>query len=298
MAEKLRQVKLYKDIVQVKAIRNCFQLEYRDKPYELRQAAFGDFIRGTCFLWQVCSQLGIQCQIYLNNHPIHLFLQEFDSDVKITPNSVPNMDVRSWNSFDEIMADAPRRDRLVTLITAKSAPEILSIGTNHFPITDDVPNEFKIYMRQHLTMNNSLKVEYDKFTAGIAPKSYSVIHIRAGDPVEPRDMPPNEMGNIVKILNTIPKDIGPFYIISDNPKLRNQLVDNNRFFKLGDFETVHLAYKTDKHIEGVKNTLLEFFFMSNANKVFQLAPHQYWWGSGFSEWCCKVYDVPIEKYKF
>ena len=42
---------------------------------------------------------------------------------------------------------------------------------------------------------------------------------------------------------------------------------------------------------GIKGTLTEFFFMSNAEKIYQFSIYP--WGSGFSDQCSKLYDIPI-----
>ena len=43
--------------------------------------------------------------------------------------------------------------------------------------------------------------------------------------------------------------------------------------------------------DGVRDTLIEFFIMSTANRILQFS--EYGWGSGFSDTISKIYDIPI-----
>ncbi len=84
--------------------------------------------------------------------------------------------------------------------------------------------------------------------------------------------------------------------MSDNNFLKNGLImlNPNKFYGYLKLIT-HSGEKEndDVNLDEMRDTMLDFFIMSKARKIYSISPYN--WGSGFSEWCSKVYDIPCVK---
>jgi hypothetical protein len=83
-----------------------------------------------------------------------------------------------------------------------------------------------------------------------------------------------------------------YVIVSDNVTLKQNL---KRAFPrlLAECKPIsHLGENACGKKEEVANTLVDFFLIANAKKVFGFSSMQH--GTGFSQQCCQIYNVPYE----
>jgi hypothetical protein len=131
-------------------------------------------------------------------------------------------------------------------------------------------------------------------------KKYSVFHIRSGDDYLNKD---NKIF-LTKYFEKIKREIqyyikscqpANYLIIADNNEIKILLKKNFPKFKIILKEITHFGEGVDLEEEKVKNTLIDFYLLSFANKIISLSTYKH--GSGFSYWCAQTFDVPyIAKY--
>lgn len=267
----------------IQTIRNCFQLEYAGFEYGSIKPGLGDFLRGSCALWEISKALSINFEIYLHNHPIKHFLQ-LDKNLNINPKSIHHFETSGlYISKDTIL--------LLNYISNKNNLSI-NISTNIFPVMEP-DNEFKSYMKEHLKPNKRFIKKYNKIVSNVEPKSYIILHIRSGDPVGPKKISQKNFEIIQSIIKENISDHDNVYIFSDNPLLKKQLAEISNYKILSIDNICHLSDQSDKNLQGVEGSMIEFFFMSQSKYIYQFSVYR--WGSGFSDWCAKIYDIPIKK---
>ena len=56
----------------------------------------------------------------------------------------------------------------------------------------------------------------------------------------------------------------------------------------------HLGYNLLVKYDAVKNTLVDFYLMSQSRHIYSYSVYTH--GSGFSKWCAVLYNIPYETY--
>ena len=166
----------------------------------------------------------------------------------------------------------------------------------------NISEKSKAYMRSILNPVDKIKriVQQTLHQVGLNFKNYIVFHIRSGDAYLKTD---NKIF-YQKYLDKIKIEIELYIAING---YNNYLViaDNNdiKLFLKKEFPQLKIILKEITHFgEGVvleedkvKNTLIDFYLLSFANKIVSFSAYKH--GSGFSFWCAKTFDIPyISKY--
>jgi len=159
----------------------------------------------------------------------------------------------------------------------------------------DLHDDFKTYMKDKLETTDEFKEYYKEITQNIIPKSYAIVHIRNGDPVGDYEVSDINLRIIDNAVKNIKYD-SDIYVLGDNKYIVRYLSKKYNWKSLNTGEICHLGNRNSVNDDRLKNTLVEFFFIANSAKVFQLT--QYFWASGFVAWPCKIYDVPFELHKY
>jgi hypothetical protein len=99
-----------------------------------------------------------------------------------------------------------------------------------------------------------------------------------------------------KVSEFLSKNLNPdskFLLLSDNNDIK--IMMKNKFPQLivQVREITHLGEQKNLNDVQVMNTLLDFYTMANSNKIVSFSKFN--WGSGFSEWCSVVYNIPYVK---
>lgn len=241
---------------------------------------FGDFLRGTYSLWELSQTLNIKSEPYLHNHLIKEFIQPMNNI--LNPTTIPIF----WK-----LEDRPHLTKYIQ--NSQHSPIFLT--TNVVPLTFKLCEEAKIHLKHHLQMTPSFADYYNNQ----APEGeYTVVHVRGGDIRSDRV----DNKGLQKIKNQITKDglqkMDNVYICCDNLELREQLIQEFNFKSLGTNNVCHTGVNDalDEQInyQSLQSTIFEFYVMSKASSIYQYS--NYWWGSGFSEWCAKIFDIPLFVY--
>jgi hypothetical protein len=241
--------------------------EERVKQYTFH--GFGDYLRGTIYLYQLCKKNNVQLKVNFSNHLLkNCFLCD-----------------------NTLSIEECEKARYIFGHDADIFSN-LHIFTNCYPITE-IDDECKEFIKTNcLTPTPAFltKVRDQKRILDIT--NYSVIHIRIDDNQvfisERQDAIKNIIEQIVK-----ENENETYVLIASNDmytknesKLPNVIIPN--------LERGHVGLHTISQKQ-CEDTMIEFMFMTTCNKIYQLS--SYGWGSGFSDIVSNLYNVDITHIK-
>jgi hypothetical protein len=146
--------------------------------------------------------------------------------------------------------------------------------------------------RNCLTPKATLKMKIEDATKNLKLKAkcYDVLHIRVSDDFDVN--PDTELlAKLQKVVQS--KDLGeenPLFLLSNSNLVRSHF--KGKGFVSPDQKIYHSS-DPSASVESIENTLVEFFLISKANKIYQISTYE--WGSGFSTLASKLFDVPLER---
>jgi hypothetical protein len=165
-------------------------------------------------------------------------------------------------------------------------------------ITIEEYNKIRFLFEPSNEMND--KVNEILTSLNLIKKDFYVLHIRSGDSYLTNKS--NKFDTLY--FDTVKHEIAQFIVKNNKNKINNMLLiaDNNMIKLLFNeiFPNIKFLIHDITHIgEGVqleeykvKNTMIDFFLMSNSSFIFSLTSYPH--GSGFSYWCSKIYNIPYE----
>jgi hypothetical protein len=169
-----------------------------------------------------------------------------------------------------------------------------------FPEDEEITPDDKIYIQLMLQPTCEMSEYVDETLKNLRfnKKKYNVIHIRSGDKYLCENSTIFATAYIKKIVNEVflifnnNKDTSDYdyLLVADNNEIKRFLMEIYPNIKSLLLDIIHLGNGSVLERQKVKNTLLDFYLLSNSNAIhsFTSYPH----GSGFSYWCAKTYDIP------
>jgi len=303
--------KLYRKKVQT--ISNVYQESYTEN---IKPTGFGDFIRGCYFLLQFCSKYKFKPKIIIN-HPIAVFLEKFYKKfilllqviplLQVTPllQVIPMFTENNWKDsrfdtanyiVDTVTDNKTIGDYVNYLCSLKVVNNTVFSYNIMFPY-DEICEDHKKYMRDLLQPTEEIQLYVDSTleTLEVYKNCYSVIHIRSGDKYLNDDTKMFDTAYFkklvyeVNILISYNPDIS-YLLIADNNEIKLLLVERFPCLKSIFKSITHIGEGTVLEREKVKNTMLDFYLMANANSINSYTCYAH--GSGFSYWCATTYNIP------
>jgi len=288
----------------VKKIVNVYQLEFVNK----KSPGFGDFLRGCFFVRQLSKILNIDFELDISNHPISNYIINNGKNENINYNNInwitglnrpdPNIVSFSTNPPNNKYIDINYVNQIISNMN-KTENEVFALFTNSFPIYYNFTDEGKEFMKSKLIPNDIMSKYIDdslnKLT--LTKNSYAVIHIRTGDnSLTTKSVEISIINKIKYIINKIVNPQKKYLIISDNNCIK--LIFNNKsncYFNITKIEHLGGEHNTNKNIDGIKNTLLDFYLMSYSNSILSMSIYDHI--SGFSKYCSEIYKIPFVNIK-
>jgi hypothetical protein len=297
----------------VKIMHNVYQSKYSKG--EINSTGLGDFIRGSYFLLEFCDKYQFEPRIIFNNC-ISKFLMpvKYNFNLKQIQPLLEKIDMFHSNNFKEynITEDntilEPNLD--VINIMADFVEYIMKepVYNGHsfiycipYPLLN-VSAKNKAYMRAILEPINEIKciVNQTLHKVGLHFKNYIVFHVRSGDAYLNKDNKIFYQKYLDKIKIEVAKYMvingcNNYLLIADNNEIKIFLNKELPQLKIILNEITHFGEGVILEEEKVKNTLVDFYILSFANKIISFSAYKH--GSGFSFWCAKTFDIPyISKY--
>lgn len=293
---------------QVSTIYHVYQTKYNDNT---NVTGFGDFIRGCFFTLQFCKRHQFICKILIN-HPISIFLKNGNSSslyrklyntLFFTQSNLKDTIFNRNNNNIEnfILAGKTSVDFVEYLCRLKIFNHSIFSYSTLFPY-DNISDEECEIVKTLLEPSDEMEQYIDEAMTeyGIFKKQYIVIHVRSGDAYLKNETKifnshyfntlTSDIFNIINEYGNNGNGMNDFLLISDNNEIKYLLHENFPMIKISYKDITHLGEGIELEKEKVKNTLIDFYLISNASHIFSFTVYPH--GTGFSYWCSKVYNIP------
>jgi hypothetical protein len=291
----------------IKTIYNVYQEKYM---YDSNSTGFGDFIRGCYYLLDFCEKYGFHLEILIN-HPMTKFLKtsfQFSSVEKHIFSTILFFKTNNWDGFfidnDENLHTIP--GKMINGNFVSYLRDMVDVFTGGVVYTYSIiypshiiSEKHKQRMRDLLEPSDEIQEYVDSTLAqfGFIKYNYFVIHIRTGDTYLNEDKSEIYNKYISKLVYEIAKIIikneaicKSYVLISDNLNVKYLITMKYPFLKTLFKEVTHLGEGVIQEDEKIKNTLLDFYLLSQSNSIFSFSCYEH--GSGFSQWCAETYNIP------
>jgi len=233
----------------------------------------GDLIRGSYGLYLICKGK-YNFLIDISGHLISEFLV-------IKPNIYSTIIKNDRSKF----YNCPSKEEL-EIIMSKSLVDkdicCISTNCNMWVYQDKMEEEFINIIKEILSPKEELKtlIEEAKLNLG----SYSCIHMRLGDNYKLNKLKAFKYFKIFQRCYS-----GNDLFVSDNENFKKYIENKIPGIKMLKTPPTHLGQSQDKI--GIRNTLIEYFLISNSTSIKTYS--NYCWVSGFVMSISKVFGIPI-----
>ena len=285
----------------IKNIVNVYQHTYCNYTLPI---GFGDFLRGCLSLLQICKKYNIECNLYINT-PIRQYLKNaihdelidaIHSSINYYTNQNTNFNDRNLHNLYDYYEYNNFLDGFVTFCNKTELyNNTIYILTNPYPI-QTVINDERERMQYFLEPNDEMLryIDINLNSIKLSPKTYSIIHIRIGDDylVHNHPIPETKLEYITRIVSSHIDNTISYIILSDNNDLNTYITRMKSNCNTIPNMKFHTGITSD--VDGIKNTLLDFYIMSKSNHIVSLSVYGH--GSSFSKWCAEIYNIPISSF--
>lgn len=248
----------------------------------------GDYLRGCIFLYNWCKSNGYELGIDFSRHSLSAHLECLTFSGSKSDDFPHCWDL---NKIKKYMWEKLQKQDTV---------HVFSNGElNNEELSDDT----KDFIKKHaLTPNNNMQklIERAKFELGLHIKQFIVMHVRLGDSFlvwrESNEIKPEIMKKLVSHMSEASK-LGKVLVLSDSAtfiKNVSSLELPNVFTTISYGTPAHIGHHSFTSLQ-MQLTLLDFFLMTESSRIDQFSVYN--WASGFSDWCSRIYDVPLRIFK-
>ena len=179
---------------------------------------------------------------------------------------------------------------------------IFTLYTIAFP-AQPISETHKQQVRDALCPNPVLrhKIDATMHRLKIQPKEYNVIHVRTGDEYliqcafTSTQLLLDCKRAFLQVfsnheLTKKENDSEKYVFISDNVDLKQKIKYAFPKLIMDTYPITHLGENACGKKEEIANTLVDFFLIANARRVFGFSTLKH--GTGFSQQCCQLYSIP------
>lgn len=284
----------------LKKIINTYHLNLKNS----NTPGFGDYLRGCFCFYQVAKILGLEFDMDLKKHPMSKFLVVEQESENVNYNEVCRFNNDNYAGVDanqQFMKKSPEfLNEVVNHLNSINNQENYYLFSNAFPIFTQIRNEAKQFIKSKIAPNQMMQqnIRLRMNTIGLKRKCYSVIHMRVGDGYLLNNDAINRESLLFldQIYNFLTKNINPdskYLLLSDNNYIKKLMKEKIPSLIIQNRPITHLGEQSELSDVEVMNTMLDFYTMANSNKIFSFS--KFGWGSGFSEWCSVIYNIPYVK---
>lgn len=230
---------------------------------------FGDFLNGSLKVYEIARRLNRIPKIDLSNSLFSHHLENRYAHQEESP--------LSYIYHEDSDVNFVKSTRVFTNKVSQSA------------ITDEQKD---FIFRNCLTPKPSLesKIREVAKNLDLTENGYEVLHVRVSDDFD-KSPDIKLLGQISKLVKDRDFDKGePFLFLSNSNVVRNSL---SSMGFVSPHQEVRHSSDPKATTEAIENTLIEFFLISRASKIYQISTYE--WGSGFSTLAAKLFDKSIER---
>ena len=266
--------------------------------YKESSSGIGDILRGSCFLFSALKEYNVDFDIDFKYHPISKYIRGTNTDYE--KSSIVDID-RLAKEFRNGYMDGIIHHLKEAL---NSQEENIFVSTNFSDIlfkeqsdffNYDISDDCKYFFQNRLQFTEDV-IDYAKSIVG---GQYDVHHFRCGDY-------DSVVGQEINNINNLNYNLD-YEKMSHEITLGNSIVlsDSNKFKQYCESRKIKTSHKLSQHSSlnpGIlKNieyddrkifyTAVDMYILSRARRVFSYSVYP--WGSGFSFWIAKIFNVPL-----
>jgi len=279
----------------LKKLVNVYQLHYKNGVAQ----GFGDYLRGCFCLLQITNMLGLTFDMDLKNHPMSKFLQNVNNTYPINYSEVTRYEDLNYIPINPKKYNKDSVHFMTGLVKTFNAVknENYYFFCHSLPIFDQFTPQGRRFVMSKIMPNEIMQqyVDENMNHLGLKPKQYAVIHVRCGDKyfLEDNILHESLVNNVISVLLKSIKPANIYLILSDNNQMKAIIkkIFPNVIIHFNDI--THLGESVDQTDNSIKNTLLDFYLMSQSYQIISFSAYN--WGSGFSQWCSVIYNIPFSK---
>jgi len=292
---------LYKNR-QLKRIVNVYQQTY----INLIGQGFGDFLRGSIYLTYLCSILGLEFDIDIQNHPMVVCLNNTHSFYQYSASEIEAFSSCCLSEEDE-------KDVIGKFIEKINnyTGETYYLFNNFKPLFDIENPKFNIIQKARSIIIP--KIEPIKFVLdrldnkldlyNLKRNQYGVLHIRCGDyfmnltkidsDVNKHQISQKHINDIITYINKYMNKTKKYILLGDSNKIKKYVSSKFNNIITFDDEITHLGEDVKINNIAIMETLVDFNMMRFSNGIISFSAYGH--GSGFSKYCSSIYDVPFKQ---
>jgi len=278
----------------IKKINNVYKISYKNS----QTSGFGDFIRGCYYLLEFCDALNVFLDFHIYDNNIKYYLKYFSLKPKINEKIANNI-----CKFTKINASFTNIKGIINYNIDNNNADFINyinnqniylnnvfINTINFP-SHLISQSHINYMKKILEPTDLFKIEISNLMKKISlnKNDFVTYHIRLGDDYIENNFELIKNYKLKKIINRLEIDKDKnILLISDSVLIKKILTKKYSKIKTLETKAIHTCQTND--IDKIKDTLFDFYLMSNSSNIisFSIYPH----GSGFSKWCAITYEIP------
>lgn len=241
---------------------------------------FGDFLRGTVALFQFSRQLGFELKVDFSQHPLSGYIEPFDWEGLQDEQQVHeffNADIKKLEPF-----------------LASLAPCNTMYLTTHAVPMFSMDCECRDFICKRIAPKAEVYSQLQLLLSGLSLDRYCVVHMRMGDHTFGAEITAVPAVEACLREFILPKWGRNVVLMSDNSSAKERL--SAVYDIVSSTSTpVHLGQcgSNESPRIGILDALLDFYLMAGSEEIYQYSVYP--WGSGFSDMCSRIYDVPLIK---
>jgi len=240
------------------------------------QQGFGDYLRGCFCMIHILRKKGIPFDMDISRHAMQQWIKP-----------TTRYPCKKITQINPKMSNLPIRLNYIEA-NLKRATGIYTFFCNEYPVAP-ITQEDKQFIRNKILPTDEMKeyVQQTKDKWGITGP-YKIIHLRCGDSSLKGELPDYDL--FLNKIHPFSKDSIPYVILSDSVHMKERLHELYPHFIISMDVPVHTHGCCNA--EKIKDTMRDFFLFTTASHVYAFT--YYGHGTGFSEWPCRLYDIPYQ----
>ena len=298
--------------------------------YDKSASGIGDFLRGCCYLHDLLAKNNIDFNIDYSKHSLGKYLHSkykgdkkeiFDTEIENKHKTNPtNYFYNMKTNLEKVLTVKPKK--IWNIVREKI---VLFSNFSNFVFMSDqekkdltLTNDTKKFMKSNLLFCKEVEKTFKDFNT----KDFIVMHYRLGDynivkehkisvatddsNINTKDFNIDFDPMVDEVVEVILKSKSRVFILSDSNNFKEYLRDNipKRYMSkvliphLQSFHTSsnpgylkNIVNKNTKKEEKMFYVALDMKICTESSKI--ISKSVYPWGSGFTYWISKIYDIPI-----
>lgn len=283
--------------------RNIYNCLYKES-----SCGIGDFLRGSCFLFEALKTYDVNFDIDLTFHPIKQYFKNINSNIIFNISDIIDIDKNSkkcnQNYIHCLVEELKNALNLEqeNIFISNNFSDILLLEKEEM-INFNLSSDCQDFFKKKLQFTNEI-IEYaNEQTKNI--KNYDIFHFRCGDYELVKQSVSISTDNLNNKNYNIDYNncLNSIHQLSNNPLV---ISDSNNLKKFLENNGIDILHKHSQHssinpgiLENIEYddnalfyTALDMYLMSKARKIYSYSVYP--WGSGFCFWISKIFNIPIQ----